>query len=161
MKSGVFFTAKTVQGAVVEGNRTNRGLFSRSQQQTRHTLLPMRLKRFVFFSNSTLDAVVSRPFTSPAADVSASTADLGNVDLEKKTLQPPDNPFGQKCYQCVRSVLLPMCPGRTMRLVAEDAVTSELFSQPRTGKSTGKIRPSKHYESQVRPGTVHLNTSYS
>jgi hypothetical protein len=48
MKSGVFFTVKTVQGAVVEGNRTNRGLFSRSQQQNRHTLVSRRLKRFGF-----------------------------------------------------------------------------------------------------------------
>jgi hypothetical protein len=111
MKSGVFFTVKTVQGAVVEGNRTNRGLFSHSQQQNRHTLVSRRLKRFGFGFSSTSDAAVSRPFTSPVADVSVSTADLGYVDLEKKTLQPPDNPFGQKCYLCVRYVLFTYLSG--------------------------------------------------
>jgi hypothetical protein len=36
--------------------------------------------------------------------------DLGYIDLEEKTLQPLDNPFGQKCYLCLRNNLLPMCP---------------------------------------------------
>jgi len=28
--------------------------------------------------------------------------DLGYIDLEEKTLQPLDNPFGLKCYLCLR-----------------------------------------------------------
>ena len=34
------------------------------------------------------------------------TYDLGYIDLEQKTLQPIDNPFGWR--------LSPMCPGRTI-----------------------------------------------
>jgi hypothetical protein len=42
--------------------------------------------------------------------------DLGKVDLKERTLQPLDNPFGPKVLPlCHRCVLLPMCPGRTMR----------------------------------------------
>jgi hypothetical protein len=39
--------------------------------------------------------------------------DLGYIDLEEKTLQPLKNPFGQKCYLCLRNEVLPMCPVRT------------------------------------------------
>ena len=39
--------------------------------------------------------------------------DLGYIDLEEKTLQPLQNPFGPKCNPCLRNVLLPMSPERT------------------------------------------------
>jgi hypothetical protein len=39
--------------------------------------------------------------------------DLGYFDLEQKTPQPLDNPFGTSCHRCLRYVLLPMCPGWT------------------------------------------------
>ncbi len=31
--------------------------------------------------------------------------DLGYIDLEEKTLQPLDNPFGPRCKLCLRNVL--------------------------------------------------------
>jgi hypothetical protein len=41
--------------------------------------------------------------------------DLGYIDLEEKTLQPLERtPSGQKCNPCLRNVLLPMSPERTM-----------------------------------------------
>ena len=43
--------------------------------------------------------------------------DLGFIDLEQKTLQPLDNPFGTGCHPCLRYVLLPMSPVQTMKLV--------------------------------------------
>jgi hypothetical protein len=46
--------------------------------------------------------------------------DLGYVDLEERTLQPLDNPFGPKCYLCSRYALLPMCSGRTKKYLAEE-----------------------------------------
>jgi hypothetical protein len=33
--------------------------------------------------------------------------DLGYIDLEGKTLQPLENPSGQKCNPCLRNVLYP------------------------------------------------------
>ena len=48
--------------------------------------------------------------------------DLGYIDLEQRTLQTIDNPFGTRfvtyvsgtnCYPCLRYGLLPMSPGRT------------------------------------------------
>ncbi|HEX3415978.1 MAG TPA: hypothetical protein VHT21_06180, partial [Stellaceae bacterium] len=39
--------------------------------------------------------------------------DLGFIDLEQKTLQPLDNPFGTGLSPCLRYVLLPMSPVRT------------------------------------------------
>ena len=39
--------------------------------------------------------------------------DLGYIDLEQKTLQPIDNPFGPIVSPCLRYELLPMCPGWT------------------------------------------------
>jgi len=41
--------------------------------------------------------------------------DLGYIDLEEKTLQPLENPFGPRCNLCLRNVLLPMSPERTSR----------------------------------------------
>ena len=43
--------------------------------------------------------------------------DGGYVGLEEKTLQPLDNPFGLKCYLCLRNNLLPMCPDRTLKFI--------------------------------------------
>jgi putative transposase len=44
--------------------------------------------------------------------------DLGYFDLETRVLEPLENPFGPKCYLCLRYVVSPMCPGRTfLRLV--------------------------------------------
>ena len=40
--------------------------------------------------------------------------DLGYIDLEEKTLQPLDNPFGPKRDLCLRNEVLPMCPVRTV-----------------------------------------------
>ena len=40
--------------------------------------------------------------------------DLGYIDLEEKTLQPWRTPSGQKCNPCLRNVLLPMSPERTV-----------------------------------------------
>jgi hypothetical protein len=40
--------------------------------------------------------------------------DLGYIDLEEKTLQPCRIPSGQKCNPCLRNVLLPMSPERTI-----------------------------------------------
>jgi hypothetical protein len=40
--------------------------------------------------------------------------DLGYTDLEQKTLQPVDDPLGLGCHPCLRYVLSPMCPGRTL-----------------------------------------------
>jgi hypothetical protein len=46
--------------------------------------------------------------------------DLGYFDLEQKTLHLFDNPFGTKsCHPCLRYDPLPMCPGWTIRLLAE------------------------------------------
>jgi hypothetical protein len=42
--------------------------------------------------------------------------DLGHIALEERTLQPPYNHFGPRCYPCSRYDLLPMCPGRTQEL---------------------------------------------
>ena len=42
--------------------------------------------------------------------------DLGYIDLEEKTLQPLENPSGQKCNLCLRNVLLPMSPERLERI---------------------------------------------
>ena len=39
--------------------------------------------------------------------------DLGYIDLEEKICSPSTTPSGQKCYLCLRNVLLPMSPGRT------------------------------------------------
>ncbi len=39
--------------------------------------------------------------------------DLGYIDLEQKTLQTIDNPFGTRCHLCLRYKLLPISPGRT------------------------------------------------
>jgi hypothetical protein len=39
--------------------------------------------------------------------------DLGYIDLEEKTLQPLENPFGPKANLCLRNVLLPTSPERT------------------------------------------------
>ena len=44
--------------------------------------------------------------------------DLGYIDLEQRTLQPVDNPFGPRLSPSLRYVLLPMCPGRTNRAFA-------------------------------------------
>src|ERR1035441_5072427 len=44
--------------------------------------------------------------------------DLGYFDLEQKTLQPLDNPFGTRLSPCLRYDLLPMSPGRTYGIVA-------------------------------------------
>src|SRR5882757_3278592 len=44
--------------------------------------------------------------------------DLGYFDLEQKTLQPLDNPFGTGCHPCLRYDLSPMCPGWTTHCVA-------------------------------------------
>ena len=52
--------------------------------------------------------------------VSFMNYDLGYIDLEEKTLQPLETPSGPKCNLCLRNVLLPMSPGRTMKeLVGE------------------------------------------
>jgi hypothetical protein len=40
--------------------------------------------------------------------------DLGYIDLEEKTLQPLENPLGQKCHPSLRNNLLPICPVRTI-----------------------------------------------
>ncbi len=50
--------------------------------------------------------------------------DLGYVDLEEKTLQPLENPFGPKVLPIVfRNKLLPMSPGRTIEnVVARDGI---------------------------------------
>ena len=40
--------------------------------------------------------------------------DLGYIDLEEKLCSPSTTPSGQKCYLCLRNVLLPMCPVRTV-----------------------------------------------
>src|SRR6201988_5136313 len=45
--------------------------------------------------------------------------DLGYIDLEQKTLQPLDNPFGASCYLCLRYGLSPMSRGQTQLSVAE------------------------------------------
>ena len=45
--------------------------------------------------------------------VSFMAYDLGYIDLEQKTLQTIDNPFGRGCHPCLRYVLLPMSPGWT------------------------------------------------
>ena len=36
--------------------------------------------------------------------------DLGYFDDETCRLEPIDNPFGPKCYPCLRNELSPMCP---------------------------------------------------
>jgi len=44
------------------------------------------------------------------------------IDLEEKTLQPLQNPFGPKVYR-LRNVLLPMSPERTSgKMVSRDGV---------------------------------------
>ena len=51
--------------------------------------------------------------------------DLGYIDLEQRTLQTIDNPFGTRLSlrttPCLRYILLPMSPGRTWgKMVAEE-----------------------------------------
>ncbi len=46
--------------------------------------------------------------------------DLGYIDLEEKTLQPLNNPFGPKVLPMLRNDLLPMCPGRTMLILERE-----------------------------------------
>ena len=41
--------------------------------------------------------------------------DLGYFDLETRVLEPLENPFGQKCYLCLRYIVSPMCPGWTKK----------------------------------------------
>jgi hypothetical protein len=45
--------------------------------------------------------------------VSFLDCDLGFIDLEQRTLQPLDNPFGARLSPSLRYNLLPMSPGRT------------------------------------------------
>jgi len=45
--------------------------------------------------------------------------DLGCFDLEQKTSQPLDNPFGTRLSPTSRYALLPMCPGWTIDIAAE------------------------------------------
>jgi len=40
--------------------------------------------------------------------------DLGYSIWRKKLCSPSTIPVGQKCYLCLRYILLPMSPGRTM-----------------------------------------------
>jgi len=47
--------------------------------------------------------------------------DLGHIDLQQKTLQPLDNPFGPRFYLCLRYGLLPMSPVRTVIYLARPA----------------------------------------
>ena len=48
--------------------------------------------------------------------------DLGYIDLEQKTLQPLDNPFGPRLSPiCLRYDLSPMCSGRTLEILARPA----------------------------------------
>jgi len=50
------------------------------------------------------------------------------ICLEEKTLQPLINPLGQKCYLCLRYILLPMSPGRTLKkLVAGEGFEPSTF----------------------------------
>jgi hypothetical protein len=42
--------------------------------------------------------------------VSFTQYDLRHIDLEQKSLQPIDNPFGSGCYLCLRNKLFPMSP---------------------------------------------------
>jgi len=43
--------------------------------------------------------------------------DLGYIDLEEKTFAAPGEPLrAEKCNLCLRNVLLPMSPERTIRL---------------------------------------------
>src|ERR1700719_71105 len=113
MKSGVFFTVKTVQGASVEGNRTNRGLFSRSQQQNRHTQLPVDQR------DLSLVSVVLR--IPPCRDHSRRQLPtylspppmLATSILRRKLCNLSTIPLAQKCYLCLRYVVSPMSPGRT------------------------------------------------
>ena len=44
--------------------------------------------------------------------------DLGYIDLEQKTLQPIDNPFGSRVYPYLWYVPLPMSPDRTNNSMA-------------------------------------------
>jgi hypothetical protein len=41
--------------------------------------------------------------------------DLGYFDLETRVLESLETPFGPSCYLCSRYVLLPMCPGWTLK----------------------------------------------
>src|SRR5215472_6302839 len=50
--------------------------------------------------------------------VSFMNYDLGYIDLEEKTLHPWRTPSGQKCNLCLRNVLLPMSPERTIERMA-------------------------------------------
>ena len=45
--------------------------------------------------------------------------DTGYIDLEQKTLQPLDNPFGARLYPCLRYGPLPVSPIRTPGDLAE------------------------------------------
>src|SRR5262245_54405172 len=55
--------------------------------------------------------------------------DLGFVDLEQRTLQPLDNPFGPRLSPMSQVRPLPMCPGRTRVAV----VPGEGFEPPTFG----------------------------
>jgi hypothetical protein len=63
--------------------------------------------------------------------------DLGYIDLDEPTLQPLENPPGQKYRLCLRNNLLPMCPVRTIRFwsVGRDskpATSTWQYSRPIT-----------------------------
>ena len=40
--------------------------------------------------------------------------DPGYIDLEQKTPQTLDNPFGRSCHACLQCAPSPMCPGLTL-----------------------------------------------
>jgi hypothetical protein len=61
--------------------------------------------------------------------------DLGYIDLEEKTLQPLDSPFGAKvCYRCVR-----VGPSTAWRWTQSPANYSLALNSLLTGKNTGNF----------------------
>jgi hypothetical protein len=68
--------------------------------------------------------------------------DLRYIDLEQKTRQPPDNPFGSRLLP-IRYGLSPMYPGRTIRWMAEWTGL-----EPATPGVTGRYSNQLNYHSR-------------
>src|SRR5690606_22101237 len=64
--------------------------------------------------------------------------DLGYIDLEQRTLQTVDNPIGTRLsHHCLRYILLPMCPGRTIFRWSEWSDSNTRPPRPERGALPG------------------------
>ncbi len=66
--------------------------------------------------------------------------DLGYFDLETRVLEPLENPSVQKCYLCLRYVVSPMSPGRTLKRMVGASGFEPPTSWSRTRKRSNLSR---------------------